>query len=54
MARLITEEQLAEIINDLRRQPGCIQSEDYRFGDDHAAEMIVAKLNSLPKTEEPN
>lgn len=52
MARLITEEQLAEIISDLRQQPGCIQSENYRFSDDHASEMIISKLKSLPKTEE--
>ncbi|ATW58051.1 hypothetical protein CNR34_00118 [Pseudomonas phage nickie] len=52
MARLITEEQLAEIINDLRQQPGCIQSDRYRFANDHASEMIISKLKTLPKTEE--
>lgn len=52
MARLITEDQLAEIINDLRQQPGCIQSESYQFANDHASELIISKLSTLPKIEE--
>jgi len=52
MARLITEEQLAEIINDLRSQPGCVSSESYNFGSDHASELIINKLKTLPKYEE--